>query len=67
MYMTPRRKQVFDFINKYYKKHGYMPSLKEIGKKFKIAISSTWEHLDRLELMGLIRKAKGQKRGIEIL
>ncbi|MDP3764443.1 MAG: transcriptional repressor LexA [bacterium] len=65
--LTPRQKQILDFVTKYSNKKGYAPSHKEIGKYFKLTSSATInEHLDAIASKGYINKEKHQKRNIEI-
>lgn len=64
---TPKTKETLDFIKFFFKKKGYMPSLKEIGERFDISIVSSFERLDRLEKKGFIKRSWGQKRYIEII
>ncbi|MEK7565327.1 MAG: transcriptional repressor LexA [Patescibacteria group bacterium] len=65
--LTPRQKQILDFVTKYSNKKGYAPSHKEIGKHFKLTSSATIsQHLEALTNKGYINKEKHQKRNIEI-
>lgn len=64
--MTPKLVKTLDFIEKFYKKYRYMPSVTEIGKHFKISAVSAWERLQRLESKGFIEKEYQQKRAITI-
>jgi len=66
MKITPRKKSLIEFINSYSQKHGFAPSIPEIGKRFNLAISTVHQHLQELEEGGYIRKEKNQHRGIEI-
>lgn len=48
MKITPRKKQLIDFINSYSQQHGFAPSIPEIAKKLKRAASTIHQHLDEL-------------------
>lgn len=63
--LTPRQKQIFDFINSYQKKHGYAPSIPEIAKRLKRAISTVHEHIASLENKGYINKLKNRARSMD--
>mgnify|MGYP001614492784 CR=1 FL=1 len=65
--LTPTQKKALDFIKQSYKKHGWMPSLKEIALNFNVAIPSVFETLIRLENKGWIQRSKGEVRQITIL
>lgn len=64
--LTKKQMQTLAFIKVYYNRHGYMPSLAEIGKRFSIRVSSVWERLDRLEKRGYIER-RNSPRWIKIL
>lgn len=67
MTLTPKQKQIYDFIKKYSEKKGISPSQEEIAKKFKLAVSTIHEHLSALERKGYIKKEPGHARTIEII
>jgi len=55
-----RQRQVLDFISQYIQKHGYSPSLREIGDALGLsAVSTVHEHIAALERKGVIKKEKG--------
>lgn len=66
--LPPRQKQILDFIHQYIQKTGFAPTLKEITKALGVTSEATiYQHLEILEKRGIIRRFKGDKRGIEIL
>ncbi len=68
MSLSPRQLEIHDFLVRYFRKHGYAPTLADIQKQFKLkSPASVHEHLTALEEGGLIRKLKNVSRGIEIL
>lgn len=62
--LTPKQKQVFDFICKFINKHEYPPSLQEIGKFFKKSISTAQHHVDELLTKGYLKREEHLARGI---
>lgn len=65
--LTPRQKQILDFVTKYKNKKGYAPSHKEIGKNFNLSSTATIsQHLQTLANKGYLKKEKHQKRNMEI-
>ena len=68
MDLTKRQKEIFDFIRKYAAKHGYPPTVREIGKAVGLHSSSTVHaHLANLEKIGLLRRDPTKPRAIELL
>jgi repressor LexA len=66
--LTKRQKEIFDFIGKYASKHGYPPTVREIGKAIGLHSSSTVHaHLANLEKIGLLRRDPTKPRAIELL
>jgi len=55
------------FIQDYYKKNGYPPTVREIGEGVGLLSSCTVHyHLEKLEEKGIIRKTPSKARAIEI-
>src|SRR3989338_7526196 len=67
MTLTPKQKQIYDFIKTYSDKKGFSPIHEEIAKKFKLAVSTIHEHLSALERKGYIKKDPGHARTIEAI
>ena len=66
--LTKRQQEIFDFIKKYSAKHGYPPTVRDIGKAVGLASSSTVHaHLANLEKVGLLRRDPTKPRAIELL
>jgi repressor LexA len=66
--LTKRQKEIFDYIRKYASKHGYPPTVREIGKAVGLHSSSTVHaHLANLERIGLLRRDPTKPRAIELL
>jgi len=68
MDLTKRQKEIFDFIRRYASRHGYPPTVREIGKAVGLTSSSTVHaHLANLEKIGLLRRDPTKPRAIELL
>ncbi|MDP3052309.1 MAG: transcriptional repressor LexA [bacterium] len=64
--LTPRQKQIKDFVEKTISKKGVAPSEREIARRFRISPSTAHEHLATLQNKGYLEKTPGQARGIKI-
>jgi repressor LexA len=66
--LTKRQQEIFDFIKRHSAKHGYPPTVRDIGKAVGLASSSTVHaHLANLEKLGLLRRDPSKPRAIELL
>lgn len=66
--LTPRQKQIFNFIKRYFQKYGYAPTYEEIGTTVGLSSTATiFTHIKTLVNKGYIKRQKGVLRGIEIL
>src|ERR1700704_5724072 len=66
--LTKRQQEIFAFIKRYSAKHGYPPTVRDIGKAVGLASSSTVHaHLANLEKLGLLRRDPSKPRAIELL
>jgi repressor LexA len=66
--LTKRQREIFDFIKRYSEKHGYPPTVRDIGKAIGLTSSSTVHaHLANLEKVGLLRRDPSKPRAIEVL
>src|SRR6478672_6045112 len=64
--LTPRQKEIYDFLLKIIREKGYAPSIAEIGARFKIASTNgVSDHLKALEKKGYIRRIG--KRALELV
>lgn len=64
MTITPKQKQVLDFIKSFVKDNGYSPSLNEIGRHFQKSISTAQHFVEELENRGFLQKTDNIARGI---
>lgn len=66
--LYPRERQILEFVAQFIQRHGYAPTLKEIGEGVGLrSVATVHEHLSKLETKGYIKKIIGSKRGIEII
>ncbi len=66
--LTPKQKQILDFIEEFVENKGYPPSVREIGKAVDLASSSSvYSQLNNLMEKGYIRKDSTTSRGISII
>jgi len=66
--LTKRQQEIFEFIKGYSAKHGYPPTVRDIGKAIGLTSSSTVHaHLANLEKIGLLRRDPTKPRAIEVL
>lgn len=62
--LTPKQKEILDYILSYLEKEGYSPSLEEIAKHFNKSIPTIHQHVEALKSKGLLQKADNISRGI---
>ena len=66
--LTKRQREIFDYISRYLSKHGYPPTVREIGKEVGLHSSSTVHaHLSKLETLGVLKRDPTKPRAIELL
>lgn len=64
MTITPKQKQVLDFIKYFVKENGYSPSLHEIAGHFRKSISTAQHFVEELGSRGYLQKTDNIARGI---
>jgi len=66
--LTPKQLKTLKFLKQFSERKGYMPSLLEIGKRFKLTSkSSMWMRVYYLEQAGYIKKKRYHRRSIIII
>jgi repressor LexA len=66
--LTKRQREIFDFISRYLAKHGYPPTVREIGKAVGLHSSSTVHaHLAKLENLGVLKRDPSKPRAMEVM
>jgi repressor LexA len=67
MDLTTRQQEIWDFLGSYVERHGYPPTVREIGEAVGLASPSTVHaHLANLERAGLLRRDPTKPRAIEL-
>ncbi|MFA5184094.1 MAG: transcriptional repressor LexA [Patescibacteria group bacterium] len=66
--LTKKQAQIRDYIATYTEEHGYAPSLTEIRDEFGIStVSTIHEHIANLMEKGILKRAKGVARSLELV
>ena len=66
--LTRRQQEVIDAIRSFTDRHGYPPTVRDIGRAIGLTSSSTVHvHLANLEKLGLLRRDPTKPRAIELL
>ena len=66
--VTRRQRQVLDYVQGFLRRHGYSPSLEEIGRHLGVtSLATVHKHLTRLEGRGAIRRRAHQSRSVEVV
>ena len=66
--LTPRQRQIWDYVVDYVDGHGYPPTVREIGEAVGLASPSTVHaHLANLERAGLLRRDPTKPRALELI
>ena len=66
--LSKRQREIFDFISRYLSRHGYPPTVREIGKAVGLHSSSTVHaHLAKLEKLGVLKRDPTKPRAIEVM
>lgn len=67
MALTPRQKEVLDFILKFSEQHGYSPSFEEIAGGVDLAsLATVHKHVSALEQKGYLKRRFNESRSIEV-
>jgi repressor LexA len=66
--LTARQQEIWNFLVEYVDRHGYPPTVREIGEQVGLASPSTVHaHLANLERAGLLRRDPTKPRALELL
>jgi repressor LexA len=66
--LTGRQQEIWDYLVEYVDRHGYPPTVREIGEKVGLASPSTVHaHLANLERVGYLRRDPTKPRALELL
>lgn len=67
MALTPRQKEVLDFILRFSEQHGYSPSFEEIAGGVDLAsLATVHKHVSALEQKGYLKRRFNESRSIEV-
>ena len=65
--LTDRQREIYDFVTEYAGRHGYPPTVREIGEAVGLASPSTVHaHLANLERAGYLRRDPSKPRALEL-
>ena len=66
--LTPRQKQILNYLTKYVNDNDYFPSYEEIKRHFKLSsVATIHEHIEALKSKGYLDRKRNQPRGIKLL
>jgi repressor LexA len=66
--LSKRQQEIYDFVVSYAAKHGYPPTVREIGEDVGLASPSTVHaHLANLERAGMLRRDPTKPRALEVV
>jgi repressor LexA len=67
MALTKKQKEILDFVQTHIQKHGYAPTLREIGEHFGLSsVATVHKHLKTLSEKGMLHREEGRARQVEI-
>lgn len=67
MALTPRQKEVLDFLVEFTTRNGYSPSFEEIASELNLAsLATVHKHISSLEQKGYLRRRFNESRSIEV-
>jgi repressor LexA len=64
--LTDKQQAILDFINEYVESNGFPPSVREIGRHFKIYPATVQDHISALERKGVLHKKRFQSRTLSV-
>ena len=68
MDLSPRQKDMLNFMGKFVEKNGYPPTIREIGRAVDISSTSVVDYnLNILQAKGLIQRDRAISRGVKLL
>ena len=66
--LTARQQEIWNYLVEYVDRHGYPPTVREIGEEVGLASPSTVHaHLANLERAGLLRRDPTKPRALELI
>jgi len=65
--ITVRQLEVLHFIEGFIKDNGYSPTIREIGKHFRVSAKGAYDHVIALEKKGYVTYQTGKLRTLRII
>jgi repressor LexA len=66
--LTPRQKELLDFLSDFIERNGYSPSYEEIATGLDLAsLATVHKHISALERKNYIRRSHNQSRSVEVV
>lgn len=65
--LTPRQREILDFLTNFIEAKSYPPTVRETAKAFSISIKGAYDHMKALEKKGVIRFQENRSRTLEII
>jgi len=65
--LTPRQREVFNFIREFIRLNRYPPTIREIATNFRFSVKGSYDHVKALEKKAYLRCHENRSRAIEIL
>src|SRR3989304_7959144 len=65
--LTPRQREVLEFIKRFLDEQGYPPTVREIGGHFAFVPRSVFDHLKALERKGYLKREATKSRSLQIM
>jgi len=68
MHVTPRQKEILEYLGRHIEKKGYAPTIEEIGDHFGLSsLATVHKHLTNLQEKGLIKREWNRSRALELV
>lgn len=67
MRLTPKQRQLVQFIRTFTRTHGYAPTLDEMAEEFGVSKVTIYERVRRLEELGALRRQRRRARSVEVV
>lgn len=65
--LTPRQRQILDFVSEFIYRHKFPPTIREISDEFAISVKGAYDHVKALQKKNYIHIDPNRSRTIEIL
>lgn len=64
--LSPKQKEVFDFIRESLEESSRPPTLRELAKRLGVGVSTVQDHVAALESKGFVKREQGQSRSFSL-